>query len=132
VPITPINPPGLFRPYANYAHAVSVPAGARTLYVSGLNGYEFDGVTMPLDFEGQAKLVWRHLNVLLGAANMEFDDLVSLRFFLASAADEPVNLALLATHLGDHVSARTVVCQQLLEPEWLIELEAIAAKVDPI
>jgi enamine deaminase RidA (YjgF/YER057c/UK114 family) len=27
-------------------------------------------------------------------------------------------------------SRRTVVVQQLLEPEWLVEIEAIAAKVD--
>jgi enamine deaminase RidA (YjgF/YER057c/UK114 family) len=30
-------------------------------------------------------------------------------------------------HLGDHRAARTVVCARLLEPEWLIEVEAIAA-----
>jgi 2-iminobutanoate/2-iminopropanoate deaminase len=34
----------------------------------------------------------------------------------------------LKRHLGEHRSARTVVCAQLLEPTWLIEVEAIAAK----
>jgi len=130
MPITYHNPAEMFPPYLNYAHAVEVPAGARTLYVSGLNGYESDGVSMPADFAGQAELVWRHLGVALGAADMTYSDLVSLRFFLASAADDPANVALIQTHLGDHLAARTVVCQRLLDPAWLIEVEAIAARVD--
>jgi 2-iminobutanoate/2-iminopropanoate deaminase len=128
--IIPHNPPGVFPPYAGYSHAVEVPAGARTLYISGLNGYEADGATMPPDFAGQARLVWRHLGTLLAAADMSYDDLVSLRFFLASAADDPTNVALITEHLVDHRSCRTVVVQQLLEPEWLVEIEAIAARVD--
>jgi 2-iminobutanoate/2-iminopropanoate deaminase len=128
--VTSHNPSMMFPPYANYAHAVEVPPGARTLYISGLNGYESDGVTMPADFEGQARLVWRHLGTVLANAGMSYGDLVSLRFFLTSAADDPANVALLREHLGDHAAARTVVVQQLLEPEWLIEVEAIAAKVD--
>ena len=59
--VTPYNPDSVFPPYAAYAHAVEVPPGARTLYVSGLNGYEPDGRTMPPDFAGQARWVWRHL-----------------------------------------------------------------------
>jgi 2-iminobutanoate/2-iminopropanoate deaminase len=128
--ITPHNPTAVFPAYRNYAHAVEVPAGARTLYVSGLNGYEADGVTMPADFAGQSGLVWRHLGAILESAGMSYADLVSLRFFLASAADDPANVETLSAHLGDHVAARTVVVQQLLEPGWLVEVEAVAARVD--
>ena len=128
--VTPHNPASLFPPYAAYAHAVEVPAGARTLYVSGLNGYEADGRTLPPDFEGQARLVWRHLGAALAAAAMTYADLVQLRFYLASAEDDPANVALIREHLGDHVACRTVVVQQLLEPWWRIEVEAVAAKVD--
>lgn len=130
MPLTPHNPARLFPPYANYAHAVEVPAGARTLYISGLNGFETDGITMPASFSEQAGLVWRHLGVVLDAAGMSYADLVSLRFFLAAAADDPANVAILSKHLGDHLTARTVVCQRLLEPEWLVEIEAVAARID--
>jgi len=124
------NPPGMFPPYAGYAHAVEVPPGARTLFISGLNGYELDGMTMPSDFAEQARLVWRHLGTVLAAADMSYGDLVSLRLFLASAADDHANVELIKEHLGRHQSCRTVVVQQLLEPEWLIEIEAVAAKID--
>ncbi len=67
---------------------------------------------------------------MLSGAGMDYDDLVSLRFFLTSAAHDPENVDILREHLGDHRACRTVVVQQLLEPHWLIEVEAIAAKVD--
>ena len=75
--VTPYNPETLFPPYAAYAHAVEVPAGARTLYVSGLNGFEADGSTLPPDFEGQARLAWRHLAGALRAGPLAPRALVS-------------------------------------------------------
>lgn len=128
--ITRHNPDKVFPPYRNYAHAVEVPPGARTLYISGLNGFEEDGQSMPADFAGQAALVWRHLGTVLESAGMTYADLVSLRFFLAHAHDDGENVRMLHSFLGDHVAARTVVVQQLLEPEWLLEVEAVAAAVD--
>jgi 2-iminobutanoate/2-iminopropanoate deaminase len=124
------NPPSVFPPYRNYAHAVEVPPGARTLYISGINGYDETGTELPEDFTGQVTNIWSHLGNILVSAGMEYRDLVSLRFFLTSADFDPANVEVLRAHLGDHLAARTVVVQQLLEPEWLVEIEAIAAKVD--
>jgi 2-iminobutanoate/2-iminopropanoate deaminase len=122
------NPERVFPPYANYSHAVEVPAGSRLLFVSGLNGYESDGVSMPADFEGQANKIWAHLTTTLESAHMGIEDLVSLRFYLADAAHDPANVAILKSRLGKHHCARTVICVGMLEPGWLIEVEAIAAK----
>jgi 2-iminobutanoate/2-iminopropanoate deaminase len=125
------NPADVFPPYANYAHAVEVPAGARMLFVSGLNGYEADGVTLPSEFEAQAENIWSHLERVLHSAKMSVGDLVSLRFYLASPAFDPANVALLKRRLGSHHAARTVVCAGLLEPGWLVEIEAVAAQSSP-
>ena len=121
------NPKDVFPPYANYAHAVEVAAGARLLFISGLNGYEPDGETMPSDFDSQAELIWSHLERILSEAAMSIEDLVSLRFYLAAPALDPANVAVLQRRLGSHSAARTVVCAGLLEPGWLIEIEAVAA-----
>lgn len=122
------NAEGVFPPYAAYAHAVEVPAGARTLHVSGLNGFRSDGVTMPASFADQAEQVWDHLATVLADAGMTYADLVSLRFYLADPADDPANVAILSRRLGDHRCARTVICCPLLEPAWRIEVEAVAAR----
>jgi enamine deaminase RidA (YjgF/YER057c/UK114 family) len=121
------NPPELFPPYANYTHAVEVAAGSRLLFISGLNGFEADGETMPPSFEAQAELIWSHLEKVLASAEMTVEDLVSLRFYLAEPAHDPDNVAVLKHRLGHHHAARTVVCVGLLEPGWLIEIEAVAA-----
>ncbi len=121
------TPDGIFPPYSNYAHAVEVAAGSRLLFISGLNGFEPDGHTMPADFEGQAELIWNHIETVLADANMALTDLVSLRFYLADAALDPANVDVLKRRLGDHHAARTVVCTGLLEPDWLVEVEAVAA-----
>ena len=124
---TTYNPSTVFPPYANYAHAVEVPAGARTLYISGLNGYDPTGQTMPSTFEAQARLIWQHLATILAEAGMTYTNLVSLRFYLADPADDPTNVALIKEHLGTHQAARTVITTRLLDPTWRLELEAIAA-----
>ena len=122
------NPPEVFPPYVNYAHAVEVAAGSRLLFISGLNGYQSDGTTLPSSFDEQAELVWTHLERILTEANMTINCLVSLRFYLAEPALDPANVAILKRRLGDHHAARTVICAGLLEPGWLIEIEAIAAE----
>jgi 2-iminobutanoate/2-iminopropanoate deaminase len=109
---------------------VGVPAGARTLYFSGINGYDRAGAELPATFAGQASQVWDHLEAILASAGMTFTDLVSIRFFLTSAEFDPENVEILRARLGRHVAARTVVVQQLLDPSWLIEVEAIAARTD--
>jgi len=121
------NPENVFPPYANYAHAVEVAAGSRLLFISGLNGLEADGETMPADFTAQVELIWTHLERILAEARMSITDLVSLRFYLANAADDPANVAVLKRRLGGHQAARTVICTGLLEPGWLVEIEAVAA-----
>lgn len=121
------NPDSVFPPYSNFAHAVEVAAGARLLFVSGLNGFEVDGATMPSDFEGQVELIWSHLEMILGEAEMSVTDLVSLRFYLSDAVHDPENVAVLKRHLGAHQTSRTVICAGFLEPGWLVEVEAVAA-----
>jgi 2-iminobutanoate/2-iminopropanoate deaminase len=124
----PRNPAGVFPPYRAYSHAVEVTAGSRLLFVSGLNGYEADGKTMPESFDEQAERIWAHLRTILADAGMDFGCLVSLRFYLADPKYDEANVRLLAKHLGPHRPGRTVICCRLLEPSWKIEVEAVAAR----
>ena len=127
--VTAYNPTSLFPPYDGYAHAVEVPSGARTLYVSGLNGYEPYGTSMPVD-RGSVPLVGAPPGVsALASAGIDVRRPGAvLRFYLASAEDDPTSVALIREHLGDHVACRTVVVQELLEPAWRVDwpLEAVA------
>jgi len=121
------NPPELFPRYANYSHAVEVRGGARLLFISGLNGYLPDGKTMPLTFEEQAEIIWGHLKAILASAGMTVQNLVSLRFYLADPKYDEANVRMRGKYLGEHAVALTVICCQLLDPKWKLEVEAVAA-----
>ena len=121
------NPPDLFPPYRGYVHALEISAGSRLVFISGLNGFEKDGTTMPDSFEDQAALIWAHLRSILASAGMTVSNLVSLRTYLADPKYDEANAQMRLVQLGTHRVSSTVVCCQLLESKWKLEVEAVAA-----
>ena len=122
------NPEGLFPPYRNYSHAVEIKGNAALLIISGLNGYLKDGTTMPDSFEEQGEIIWQHLGTILKSAGMDYSNLVSIRTYLADPSYDEANVQLRMKYLGNNQPALTVVCCQLLDPTWKLEVEAMAAK----
>jgi 2-iminobutanoate/2-iminopropanoate deaminase len=122
------NPVKLYPQYRNYSHAIEVSSGSRLLIISGLNGYLADGQTMPETFEEQGNMIWTHLGTILQSANMTYTNLISLRTYLASPDYDEANVLLRKKYLGQHEPASTVICAQLLDPRWKLELEAMAAE----
>ena len=126
-PLVPHNPESLFPPYRGYVHALEVAAGSRLLFISGLNGFERDGTTMPESFDDQAELIWSHIRSLLDSAGMNVSNLVSLRTYLADPMYDEANARMRLKQLGSHRVSSTVVCCRLLEAKWKLEVEAVAA-----
>jgi enamine deaminase RidA (YjgF/YER057c/UK114 family) len=122
------NPEGLFPPYRNYSHAVEIKGNAALLIISGLNGYLKDGTTMLDSFEEQGDIIWQHLGTILTSAGMDYSNLVSIRTYLADPSYDEANVQLRMKYLGNNQPASTVVCCQLLDPKWKLEVEAMAAK----
>jgi 2-iminobutanoate/2-iminopropanoate deaminase len=127
MPVLLHNPDGVFPSYRCYSHAAEVRGDARLLVISGLNGYLSDGKTMPVTFEEQGNLVWQHMGTILRAAGMDYRNLISLRTYLASPEYDEPNVQLRMKYLVDHRPASTVICCQLLDPAWKLEVEAMAA-----
>jgi len=121
------NPKELFPPYRNYSHAVEVSGNSRLLFISGLNGYLSDGKTMPDSFEEQGEIIWGYIGSILKSANMTYANIVSLRTYLASPEYDEPNVKLRMKYLMDNHPASTVICCQLLESKWKLEIEAVAA-----
>ena len=121
------NPKDLFPQYNNYSHAVEVSGESRILFISGLNGYMPDGITMPGSFQEQARLIWTYIGSILESAGMGYENIVSLRTYLAGPEFDEPNIAIRKKFLGDSEPASTVVCCQLLESKWKLEIEAVAA-----
>lgn len=128
MPIVRHNPAEMFPQYRNYSHAVEVSGNSRVLFISGLNGYLADGQTMPESFDEQGEVIWGHIGTLLKSAGMWYENIVSLRTYLAGPEYDEANVRLRVKYLRDNEPASTVICSQLLESKWKLEIEAVAAQ----
>ena len=128
MPVIKHNPEGVFPPYRANSHAVEVKGDSSILIISGLNGYLADGQTMPDSFEEQGEIIWQHIGTILKSAGMGYENVVSIRTYLADPSYDEANVQLQMKYMGDNKPASTVICCQLLEPKWKLEVEAMAAK----
>lgn len=127
MPVIQHNPSELFPQYRCYSHAIEVRGDSRILVISGLNGYLADGKTMPESFEEQADIIWTHIGAILRSAQMDYQNLISVRTYLAHPQYDEANVRTRMKYLGGHQPSLTVVCCQLLDPKWKLEVEAMAA-----
>ncbi|MGE0153472.1 MAG: RidA family protein [Reyranellaceae bacterium] len=129
-PLIRYNPPGVMPPVGPYTHGIGIPANARWLYVSGQVGADAAGAT-PADIAAQSELAWRNLTAVLAAAGMLAADLVKVTTFLLRPEDLPVYAGIRKRYLAGSEPAMTLLfVSALARPEWLVEVEAIAARAE--
>jgi enamine deaminase RidA (YjgF/YER057c/UK114 family) len=120
--------PAIIPPTSYYSHAQEVPAGSRTVYLSGQIPVAPDG-SCPADFASQARLCWRNLAAVLAAADMELSDVVRVQAFVTRVEDLEAYRDIRNEIVGSLRPAHTLlVVARLGKPEWHVEIEAIAAK----
>ena len=126
--LTILNPDTIAPPASTYSHAIEIPPNARWLYISGQVGVMPDG-TMAEGPEAQLEWTWRNLVAILEAADMTVRDLVRINGYLLDAAYVPIFRESRVPFLGDWRPCATVsVVPRLASPDWLVEIEAVAAK----
>jgi len=122
------NPRSIGAPIGTYSHGIEVPAGARWLYVAGQIGVRPDG-SVPATIEEQTEVVWQNILAVLADAGMGIGDVVKITSFLTRHENFPRFAEVRAKFLGSHRPASTLlVISSLARPEFLVEVEAIAAK----
>ena len=123
-----LNPATVAPPFSAYSHAVEIPPGARTLYVSGQLGVAPDG-SVPADFAGQADQAFRNVLAILEAAGMGVRDLVRVNTYLTDSTDIAAYRDVRDRYVAGHQAASTmIVVQALAQPRFRIEVEVVAAQ----
>jgi len=121
------DPPGVAGPFASYSHGVELDEPTRFLFGAGQAGVDADG-RIGEGIEEQAALVWRNIGEVLRAADMGIEHLVQITMLLLDREDYPAARAVREGVLGDHRPASTLVyVNGLANPEWLIEIDFVAA-----
>jgi 2-iminobutanoate/2-iminopropanoate deaminase len=110
----------------DYAHALEIRAPRRLLFVSGTMGLDAAGKAPPTLGE-QLDLVWANLRTILASADMTLEHVVRVTSYLRDAAYAEANAAARVAALGGRAVPTTAIVVETLEPEWLVEIEVIAA-----
>jgi|SRR5438067_4993115 len=111
-----------------YSDAIEAGPNLRWLMTSGTPGLSTTG-ELPKDIAGQADLAWKHIARMLDRAGMTVADIVKVTQYLIRAEDIPAYAKVRSTFLRDaRPASMLLVVPQLVRPEFLLEVEVIAAK----
>lgn len=121
------NPPTVAKPPSKHAQAVESRSGLRWLHISGQIGLDKDGKLADSEI-GQHRQIWQNILNLLGAARMGPEHLVRVCCYV-TRADQIANYRITRDEAlkGIEVASTAVVVAALAKPEWVVEMEAVAA-----
>jgi 2-iminobutanoate/2-iminopropanoate deaminase len=123
-----LDPRDVHAPAGPYSHTALVQAGSELVFVSGQVGLRPDG-SVPADFAEQVELTILNLRACLAAHGLGLDAVVKLGVFVVAGQDFHAVRAARERHFGAHRPTSTsLYVAQLASPQFLIEIEAIAAK----
>ncbi|MGH6892211.1 MAG: RidA family protein [Dongiaceae bacterium] len=110
-----------------YSDGAAIEGTPRVLHASGQVGIRGDGTTSA-DFAEQCEQALTNLLAVLAAADMKPENVVKLTCFVVGSRPLAALYDARKRFLPNvGPAATTVIVQGLAAPEWLIEIEAIAA-----
>jgi len=125
-----INPPGM-KPLGMYTQ-VTVAQGGNLAFISGQVSVDASGKVVGAgDIEAQAVQVFENLKLALGGIKATFEDVIKLTIYIVefSQARRKAVMEVRGRYIShDKPPAATMVgIDQLVEPELLVEVEAVVA-----
>jgi 2-iminobutanoate/2-iminopropanoate deaminase len=117
---------GIASQIGRYADAVRIPAGYDQIVLSGTPGLAPDG-TLPDGIEAQSEQAWTNVETILTAAGAALTDIVSVRQWLRSAEDVGAYVEVRKRFVEHRPTFMLGVDVGLVRPEFLVEIEVVAA-----
>mgnify|MGYP004000076599 CR=1 FL=1 len=114
-------------PSSKFCHGVAVEGAGRWLHLSGQVGCNADGAIAG-DAEAQMLQCWRNILNIIEDAGMSRDNLVKVTAYVTDASLVPLYRETRDQMLDGYECASTLlVISALAHPDWVVEIEAIAA-----
>ena len=117
---------GIYPATPDYVHALAVLKPNRLVYVSGTMGLDTGGIAGET-LEEQLALVWSNIRVILASAGMTVANIIRVTSYLRDAAYAEENQNTRVAALEGRVVPTTTIVAETLRPDWLVEIEIIAA-----
>ena len=124
-----LSPDTLHAPFSTYVHGIAVDEARRVIFSAGQVCGEKDGTIVGVgDFDAQGEQVMKNLKDVLAEGGATFSDIVKVTIYVVGQEYTQPARDLCARH-WDKTSppaSTLIVCAGLANPEFLIEIEAIA------
>ena len=122
-----LSPSSIRPPLARYSHGFAVPANYRLVITAGQLGIGVDD-KIAEDSEAQAELCFANIAAILAEDAMELKDIVRLSVYVTDREHMDGYRRARDRHFpGTPPSTTLIVVAGLVRPEFVIEIEAIAA-----
>jgi enamine deaminase RidA (YjgF/YER057c/UK114 family) len=125
-----VKPDNVFTP-TGYSHAVAVDGARRLIFVAGQVARDQRGVVISGDLKAQTRQACRNLLAVLAAAGANASDVVKLTTFVVKLKPKDRAIVLGVRNEFFDVArlpaSSLIGVDSLVEPEMLVEIEAIAA-----
>jgi 2-iminobutanoate/2-iminopropanoate deaminase len=126
--LTHRTPATIRRPFAQYAHAVEIPANTRLLFCSGQLAVTLDDV-IPENTRDQAELCFDNIEKILVDAGMGIEDVVRINAYVTAREHLAPYMAARDARFNQSPPASTLmIVSGFTREEFTVEIEAIAAK----
>lgn len=123
-----INPKGVGTPLGLYSHGVSASC-EKMLFISGQTAVDEKGkVTGKGDAKAQAEQVFKNLDKILKSQGASWDNVLKTTIYLTDIRHMKVVQEVRSKYIKRNYPASTLlVVSGLARPEFLVEVEAVAA-----
>jgi 2-iminobutanoate/2-iminopropanoate deaminase len=130
-----VKPAGLAAPIGLYSHGSRVAAGSEMLFIAGQVAVGTDGQLVGQDdLAAQTRQVFTNLQAVLAAAGMnlghvtKFTTYVSEPGYIEAFYQAREKLFAELYPAGDYPPNTLLVVSRLVRPEFMVEIEAVAAR----
>jgi 2-iminobutanoate/2-iminopropanoate deaminase len=121
------NAPGVVKPFGIFSSAAWQPEG-RVLHISGHVAQDVDGHTVGQgDMAAQTRQVLENIRQVLNSVGGSMADIVKVTVFVTDVgAIDQIHQVRAEFFTPPYPASTLVQVAQLIDPEWLIEIEAVA------
>jgi len=126
-----LSSPAVLSKPNGYSHVAEV-SGGKIVYVAGQVALDGEGKQVAQDdFRGQVRQVFANLNEAVKSAGGSFSDVIKLNYYCVDRVDRS-QLPALREERDQYVNTQAppvstlVIVRDLVKPEWLVEIEAVA------
>jgi 2-iminobutanoate/2-iminopropanoate deaminase len=125
-----LSPPSIRPAFARYSHGIAVPAGHRLVFTSGQLGIGA-GETIPADCEAQADLCFANIAAILAEDRMTLSDIIRLNAYVTDREYMQGYMRSRDRQFpGTPPASTLMIVKGFTRPEFLVEIEAIAAAAE--